>query len=101
MVELCSVATSARVCSDLSCIEPGAEASILAASESSREASSSPVAAITLARRSRSASAWRDIARTSSPGSEMSRIWTSCTSTPKPCVDKAICAFSSLLMSSL
>ena len=31
----------------------------------------------------------------------MSRIWTSCTSTPKPWVDKAICAFSSLLMSSL
>ena len=56
-VELCSVATSARVCSDRSCIEPGDEASIVAASDSSRDASSSPVAAITLARRSRSASA--------------------------------------------
>ncbi len=89
-VELCSVATSARVCSDRSCIEPGDEASIVAASDSSREASSSPVAAMTLAWRSRSASAWRDIARTSSLGREMSRIWTSCTSTPKPWVERAI-----------
>ena len=76
IVELFVAPISSSVCRYRSCTVIGSCAMIAAASLSRSDAWYSPSAAITLARRSRSASAWRAIARCMSLG-----ISTSLTST--------------------
>ena len=82
IVELFSVEISTIVWSCRSCRAPGWVEMTPAASVSLMEACSSPSAAMIFARRSRSASAWRAIARCICSGSPTSRISTRWTLTP-------------------
>ena len=94
-----STATSATVCSRRSCSAPGVPDILAAATLSCSDACRSPSAAITRARRSRSASACRDIDRVICSGSAMSRSSTSSMRTPHGCsVGASISVLSSALM---
>ncbi len=86
VVELFSAAISETVCRKRSCRAPGSPLMIFAAETSLRDAWNSPVALTTLARRSRSASACRAIARFISWGRSMSFTSTAVTSIPQASV---------------
>jgi hypothetical protein len=81
-VLLRSEATSTTVCSSRSWSAAGSRAMTLAAAASRLDAWYSPSAVMILARRSRSASAWRDIDRFMLSGSETSLISTRSTRIP-------------------
>ena len=81
-VLFCSPATSTAVCSSRSCSAAGSRAITLAAMASRLEAWYSPSAVMILARRSRSASACRDMDRFMLSGSETSLISTRSTRMP-------------------
>ncbi len=82
-VEFFSAETSTTVSSSRSCNAAGVSAIRAAAWDSFSEACSSPSAEITRPRRSRSASAWRDIARFIASGSATSLISTRSMCTPQ------------------
>ncbi len=83
-VEFFSAATSTTVCSSRSCSAAGVADITAAASESRAEAWNSPSAVMIRARRSRSASACRDIERFIDSGRATSLISTRSISTPQP-----------------
>ena len=93
-----SAATSVTVWSRRSCRAPGVSLIVPAACESLPDACSSPSAAMTRARRSRSASAWRDIERRMLSGSEMSLISTRSTTMPQSSVGASMTSRSSALI---
>jgi hypothetical protein len=95
-----SDATSVTVCRRRSCRAPGVSLMTDAAWDSFVEACSSPSALITRARRSRSASAWRDIDRRIPSGSEMSLISTRSMWMPQSSVGASMTSRSSALMRS-
>ncbi len=96
-----SAATSTTVCNSRSWSAAGSTDIAVAASASFFEAWNSPSAAITRARRSRSASAWRDIERFIDSGSAMSLISTRSTLTPQgPSVGSSMVPRSSALIRS-
>ena len=93
-----SAATSTTVCSSRSCSAAGSADIAAAAWASFCEAWNSPSAAITRARRSRSASACRDIERFMPSGSETSLTSTRSTLTPHGCsVGTSMISVSSVL----
>ena len=93
-----SAATSDTVCSSRSCMAPGVSAMVPAASDSLVEAWNSPSAAMTRARRSRSASAWADIERRIVSGSAMSLTSTRSIAMPQFSVGASMTSRSSVLI---
>ena len=99
-VEFRSAATSTIVDSMRSFIAPGLADNSSAARRSDADASSSPIAWMTLARRSRSASAWRPIARRMPSGNSTSLTSTLVTLTPQGLVRSSMICCSRWLISS-